>query len=308
QGPLFPCLLVNKQWNETANRILYRNLYFDTLDKWNCFNSKENNNDLSMIIITKKLVLSKLPLTGAVDAANITRLRGNIEWLEIYMCPSILPPLELFTSSLRNILLPGCALVNDSTLYAIGRNCPDLETLDLRACSRITDQGLKFIARTCLKLKTLNVGQTLNSRSGITHNSIKEIARYTSVTTLGVSGCAITDQTVWEIALYRGKNLERLSLNNCKLLTNESIPRILGYVPNLSVLEMRGCVNITNMRPVLEFKRFQLALGRTPLIEGCVVIKRRLQEMDWALTMEVSRDVLSHCIEWIYKADYDKNN
>lgn len=55
---------------------------------------------------------------------------------------------------------------------------------------------------------------------------------------------------------WDGDNVERLSLNNCKLLTDYSIPYLLGfkYFPKLSVLEIRFLDNLKDVRLIVKFK------------------------------------------------------
>src|ERR1700734_343495 len=95
--------------------------------------------------------------------------------------------------------------------------------------------------------------------------------RLTEVDTLGLAGCSVSDRGIWSVATHRGPKIERLSLNNCLNLSNASIPLILPSTPNLQVLELRGCVRITHVRPIVEFRRKWRARG--VLIEGCEIFE-----------------------------------
>jgi antagonist of mitotic exit network protein 1 len=89
---------------------------------------------------------------------------------------------------------------------------------------------------------------------------------------------------MWSVATHRGPKIERLSLNNCVNLSNASIPLILSSTPNLQVLELRGCVRITHVRPIVEFRRKWRARG--VLIEGCEVFEGRMRHDEEELERE----------------------
>jgi antagonist of mitotic exit network protein 1 len=94
----------------------------------------------------------------------------------------------------------------------------------------------------------------------------------------------VSDRGIWSVATNRGGKIERLSLNNCLALTNASIPLILSRTPNLQVLELRGCVRITSVRPIVEFRRRWR--GRGVLIEGCEVFETRMRREEEELERE----------------------
>jgi len=235
----------------------------------------------------------------------------HLEWLELHVCPDLLPDEKLLCSSrLRRIALPGCSKVDDSTLELIGRNCPNLEILDLRACENVTDKGILAVAEGCPKLKYLNVGRVKGGEK-ITCDGVDAIARYpppslftsrrlrteincrlTDVDTLGLAGCSVGDRGIWSVATNRGPKIERLSLNNCVLLSNASIPLILPSTPNLQVLELRGCVKITHVRPIVEFRRKWRVRG--VLIEGCEVFEGRMRRGEEELEAEARGENIEH--------------
>ena len=104
----------------------------------------------------------------------------RLEWLELHVCSDLSPPEQLLSSSsLKRIALPGCSRVNDLNLKSIGKNCPNLEILDLRACELVTDIGLMAISKGCPKLKYLNVGRVKGGER-ITCDGVDAIARHIS--------------------------------------------------------------------------------------------------------------------------------
>ena len=67
-------------------------------------------------------------------------------------------------------------------------------------------------------------------------------------------------------------------------LSNASIPLILPSTPNLQVLELRGCIKITHVRPIVEFRR--KVRSRGVLIEGCEVFEQRMRQAEDELERE----------------------
>ena len=106
----------------------------------------------------------------------------------------------------------------------------------------------------------------------------------TEVDTLGFAGCSVGDRGIWSIATHRGPKIGRLSLNYCLNISNASIPFIFPLTPNLRVLELRGCVMITHVRPIVEFRRMWQARG--VLIEGCEVFEARMRDGEDELAKE----------------------
>lgn len=123
---------------------------------------------------------------------------------------------------------------------------------------------------------------------GISHLKYDLMNRLTEVNTLGLAGCEVSDRGIWSVATHRGPKIERLSLNNCPNLSNASIPLILPSTPNLRVLELRGCLRITHVRPIVEFRRKWRSRG--VLIEGCEIFEWRMRREEEELQKEEQRE------------------
>lgn len=314
-GTMLSCLLVNKLWYSETRRILYKNIHFrdeSTINAFMHFNELFNSYDNESGIITlsrpKSLVLHKTSKLSQEKTDQLAELvSGGLEWLEMYTCPKLIPSLAFAAGGqLRTLILPGCTALTDSVLSQLARASPYLETLDLRACEQISDKSIRVVAHYCPQLTMLNVGRTRHGHR-ITNKGIRSIARHTQICVLGVAGCHITDTTVWELALHRGPFLERVSFNNCILLSNASVPKILGYISrSLSVLEVKNLPLLTDLVPFVMFKRYrQYQFGLTPLIEGCELFDERLREAEYLFEMEISKQIFTDTLEWIYSPDDD---
>lgn len=306
---LYNCLLVNRQWYLSARYILESKIHFRSSKRWTQFVHSQGFSKRESTQLARKprmLVLHKLADARQIELEQVAgKLGGRLEWLEFYTCPGLSPVVDLLKGgALTRIVLPGCTRVSDRTLAAIAMYCPSLEYLDLRACEYVTDRSIKIIAKYCPHLQVLNVGRTRGGE-GITYKGIKHLARQTSINTLGLAGCHIDDRAIWELALHRGPHLQRLSLNKCTMLTDASVPRVLGYMPNLTVLEIRGCIQMSNMRPMVLFKRYRERQGQPPLIEGCEIIERRMQLATIKLRQELSQRILLDCSIWLNEKTAD---
>jgi hypothetical protein len=62
------------------------------------------------------------------------------------------------------------------------------------------------------------------------------------------------------LAKYRGKALERVSVNNCYRLTNKTVQAYVKHCPNLSVFEMKECHWIDDWASVAELVQRRVLL------------------------------------------------
>lgn len=309
---LFNCMLVNKLWYQITLEIANTKHFFSNETQWNNFvNYKrcqpqelQRTNSNTKLFIMHKLSHAKQEQVEIISPS----ISGNLEWIEMYICPKVLPTRSMLLGSmLKKLIIPGSKVVNDKFLKLVSKSCPLLQTLDLRACPLVSDKGLIYVTSRCHELELINVGRHSCSEN-ITDLSLIAIARHCpKISTLGFAGCSITDRGLWEIATSNSDIIQRLSLNNCLLLTNNSLPRIIanGFFQNLSVLEIRHILNLTDLKPLIQFKRTKQRLGHVLLIEGCEVLEYRMREEEWKFDMSNSAKMLNDIQNWINSDDSD---
>ncbi|KAH3681179.1 hypothetical protein WICPIJ_007874 [Wickerhamomyces pijperi] len=289
KNTIFNCLVVNKLWYSVTKSILTKKLFFSEESKWKHFVHQTNKESLDSshgplhrsVSNTNLFILHKSKFVHQSELDQVApQISGpSLQHLELYICPQVIPPLQLFTfKNLRNLILPGSKFLNDSNLSQISKFCPLLTSLDLRQCPLISDKSIYHVSKNCQLLNTLNLSRFTNSTL-ITDKSLYFITKYLrNIDTLGFAGCSITDRGICKLALYRSNTLKRLSLNNCPLLTDSSIPLLLkqGYFYNIVVLEIRYNEKITDLRPLVEYQDKQLNNeGVKVLIECCEVLQKR---------------------------------
>lgn len=186
----------------------------------------------------------------------------KLEHLDIYICDHFsneaLYPF-LAHQSLTYLSLAGCHHISDEAILKVAEYCGRLEHLDLRACGLVSDVSLSAIAMSCPRLRHLNVGR-IRDRDKVSIKSISLIAQHTQAAVLGLAGCDIDDACMQILAKHRGLGLERVSVNSCFKISNETVYAYIRYCPNLSVFEMKECHNVNDWEAVAELVKRKVLL------------------------------------------------
>lgn len=294
-------ILVNKLWCNVAKAIIGERVLFANERNWHQLTSQPHCHrhlNRPRLIVLHKLIHSRQHLIDLLIGADWSRL----QWLEFYMCPKLLPPVEMLGPQVTKIVITGSKVVDDLFLEVVARKCPNLRELDLRACDLVSDAGIYQIARNCSHLHVLNLGRKHKGHL-ITDSSIGVVARHCrSLHTLGVAGCDITDKLVWELAAHRSDRLQRLSLNNCRLITDNSVPLILSrphpsLFQHLAVLEL-GNTSLSNWRPVIEFRRRQEYKGIAMVVEMCERLRNHYHDQEMEMDKVISQRMFSDILHW----------
>ena len=300
---LYNCLFVNRNWYFTMLSILNENLFFKTDSQFENFTSSLCTSD----IITPEpfsLVLHKIKSPQSVMDIFATQISSRrLKWLEFYICPAILPPINFISHSLKKLALPGCRSLTDDHLKLLVSKAPKLLHLDIRACDQITDASLYFTALNCPKLEMLNCGRHTRGEL-ISDVSIGMIAKHCQIRTIGLAGCGISDWAVWELALHCGSRLKRLSLNYCWKLSDVGICRVLraGLMETLSVLEVRGLA-LNDVRDIVHWKRRRSNNKHTVLIEACENLDRMMRNVETQLDLEISSRIFNDIDHWLQASE-----
>lgn len=321
RGSLHNCTMINKLWNELSMKYLLRDLTFKDSNKLMNFamNSKFiYKGTKNQANYPRSITLYKLNRFNTEDLSigfgnnNTTQDNihfNNLQSLQFYICPNLLPMDSWFKEfkNLKKLSLPGNKRIDDKFMIEISLHLENLEHLDLRACYNITDVGVVSIASRCKKLKLINLGRHKNGQA-ITDVSLVALSKYTNVETVGIAGCHITDSGLWEFAKNNGENVKRLSLNNCKGLTNMSIPYLVSYnyLPKLVVLEIRDIDNLTNVKPLIKYKLWKKAQNSPLLIESCNRITKLLSFEEEKMKKKRALASLREMQHWINESEDDK--
>lgn len=194
--------------------------------------------------------------------ARIGENARNLEYLDIYICDNFMNETLypfLLHRGLTYLSLAGCHNISDEAISRVAEYCKGLEHLDLRACGLVSDVSISKIALNCPHLRHLNVGR-IRDRERVTSKSITLIGKYTQATVLGLAGCDVDDECMQVIAEYRKSGLERISLNSCFKISNETVYTFVKHCPSLSVFEMKECHRINDWEAVATFVQRKVLL------------------------------------------------
>ncbi|SJM86310.1 related to Antagonist of mitotic exit network protein 1 [Zygosaccharomyces bailii] len=305
-GNMYCCMLVNRLWHHIALDLLLKRLHFKDLHKFHHFvqRSRTLSQTRNKVLKPTMLVLHKFHKLRQeqMDELSVWLSCENLKWLEFYICPSVVPPMSWIRkfSHLEKLVLPGNKRIDDQFLLQVSTYVRSLKVLDLRACDNVTDTGVIAMALKCPQLQACNLGRHRNG-GNITSLAVVALARHTQIETLGTAGCKVTDAGLWELAQLRGRAIRRLSLNNCDLLTNHSIPTLFAfnYFPNLAVLELRHVDQITDVKNLVQFKLWKKAQNLPILIEGCERLTMLISEEESRIRRNNSLLAMQDMSSWV---------
>ncbi|CAI4273353.1 BBL_G0003570.mRNA.1.CDS.1 [Saccharomyces cerevisiae] len=310
QGALFSCMMVNRLWLNVTRPFLFKSLHFKSVHNFKEF--LRTSQETTQVMRPSHFILHKLHQVTQPDIERLSRMEcQNLKWLEFYVCPRITPPLSWFDNlhKLEKLIIPGNKNIDDNFLLRLSQSIPNLKHLDLRACDNVSDSGVVCIALNCPKLKTFNIGRHRRGNL-ITSVSLVALGKYTQVETVGFAGCDVDDAGIWEFARLNGKNVERLSLNSCRLLTDYSLPILfaLNSFPNLAVLEIRNLDKITDVRYFVKYNLWKKSLDAPILIEACERITKLIDQEENRVKRINSLVALKDMTAWVNADDEIENN
>ncbi|QWU88502.1 hypothetical protein CA3LBN_002810 [Candidozyma haemuli] len=306
---LHTCLLVNKLFHRVAKEVLGEKLFFTDERTFGKFIDPAKPQHFYDGMSPKTLVLSKMFYLRQAHFASVCEKLdlSRLEWLELYMCPKVAPTVSFLQPSLKTLIVTGSKALDDFALVEVAQRCPNLQVLDVRACENVTDHGIYSIGQKCKNLTTLNLGRKKRGHLITDHSVCAVAVNNPRLTTVGVAGCYITDRSIWQLTLTCGKRLQRLSLNNCPYVSDQSVPVVLHHnlLQNLTVLEIRFVSRITNFEPIIAYKRRQAARGVNVLVETCEELFVRMRDQAKNMDRVISERVVRDISEWANGKDDD---
>ncbi|KAI5597470.1 hypothetical protein POPTR_002G074700v4 [Populus trichocarpa] len=222
--------------------------------------------DLQDLDLSKSFKLSDLSLYALAHGfPNLTKL--NISGCTAFSDVS----LEYLTEFCRKLkILNLCGCVNGATdraLQAIGRNCSQLQSLNLGWCENVSDVGVMSLAYGCPDIRTLDLCGCVC----ITDDSVIALAnRCPHLRSLCLYYCRnITDRAMYSLVHNRVKNkpamwesmkgrydeegLKSLNISQCTAITPPAVQALCDSFPALHTcsgrhsLVMSGCWNLTSV-------------------------------------------------------------
>jgi hypothetical protein len=178
-------------------------------------------------------------------------------------------------AALEELWLSGCQQVTDGGLKELTR-LTALKTLSLFRAGRITDVGLKELAR-LPRLETL----ALYGAKQVTDAGLRELTRSKTLTGLTVEETGATEAGLRAFVADRGKQLRSLSLRDMPV-TDEFVADLAARAPDLEYLSLNECKQVTDksVGPLSRLVKLRAltALHTSISREGVVTLRRRLPD------------------------------
>jgi hypothetical protein len=197
--------------------------------------------------------------------------------LQLSFCGRLIDPTLLQIASrlhsLEHLILTGPFLITTgawkSTLQIIGHR---LRTFEISDTARWDEECSKMLVTKCPNLEVVG----LKRINGLSNESIQWFSKLKNLKSLDLTEPTgiITDEYIVQIIRATGNKLEKLILDGCLELGDETFQAITQYCPNLQFLSLALLDKITDECVVKGFKSWKKNHGLITLnISRCVGIK-----------------------------------
>ncbi|KAJ3115093.1 hypothetical protein HDU96_001205 [Phlyctochytrium bullatum] len=154
---------------------------------------------------------------------------------DVSLCSKLGPNLEI-------LRLTECAILDDSTLLVVPKQCPNLRVLDLWGSTSVSDLSVVPILQACDKLQAVDI--TFTSVGSRTVELLASSTIAPMIHTIFMEGIIVSPKILHDLIRQRGPLLRELILCGClenATNVNEVLSFISTYAPNLRQLDVVGC-------------------------------------------------------------------
>ena len=203
------------------------------------------NDFLSQSDLSSSRQLSRSHVNATFNSLKVRVPRGSINWSNFWRRYNL--------HSVKKIIVVDRPFPV-SQLRFIADNCPQLRTLHLLNClpnTRMTIAGLLMISRGCPLLNDLAIANCPSMianaltllRAGRVNGVI--VRTFQNLKNIKLSGYSIIDQSIVRLVGTRWPEIVKLDLMNCYDLTNNAVEAIGAACRNLELLSLYNCRNIS---------------------------------------------------------------
>ena len=256
---------------------------------------------------------AKLHLRRSNPTLFPSLVRRGIKKVQVLSLRKSLRELVNGIPNLESLNLSGCYNLSDSALdTAFNRDLPSLQRLNLSLCKDVTDNSLGRIATHCKNLETLELGGcTKISNTGLLLISwgLKRIKSLNLRSCWQISDCGIAHLAGMDGKPNTGAfSLERLSLQDCQKLSDESLRYISEGLTRVRAVNLSFCASITDtgMKPMSRLASMEELnlrscdnisdIGVGYLAEGSV----RLQRLDVSFCDRITDASMAHVASGLF--------
>ena len=228
-----------------------------------------------------------------METINLTKNK----WVDDYVVEQISVK---FQKSLRSINLEHTS-VTDHALSFIGKKCAALRDLSLSVCPKVSDRGLSQLVRK-VHLSSLHISHNHCITDAGIASLLSASGQLYSITLMNCP--KLTDasiESIYEAIKAWGKRrntksltIKSVVLRDNHLLTAQSLVFLSSAVPNLEILDIKGCANIDINKGLREMESLtslrELTIGPSDFVINA-------NELVESLLYHVARLTLLHLVD-----------
>ena len=218
----------------------------DTKGLWSICNQLEVNPGRA----AKMRHLDISPCNAAIKSSHLIKLMtccSGLESVNLSLCKEVtkaaLTQLGRQCRNLQSLDL-SVTRVTDKALVSLAENCSTLVRLNLRACSLITDEAIIAISQFSPSLTFVDISLT---GARVTDAAVIALTlNCPSLVELNASACNITDAAVTAVA-QNCLDMESIDLSYCCQITDSGVLDLVGRCSNMRTLSLKGNNEITDL-------------------------------------------------------------
>ena len=142
---------------------------------------------------------------------------------------------------LETLAVKDCS-ITDRGLLVIVEGCPQLRSFEIHSALHISIGGIMALSRGCKELREITLKKMISMPDGCLSISAQGCPKLTS---LAIRDSDITDAAISYLA-GDYHNLERLTIEHCKKISNTGLIAIASCCPGLQSITILSCPNISN--------------------------------------------------------------
>uniref|UniRef100_A0A8C4ZXP0 F-box/LRR-repeat protein 2 n=1 Tax=Gadus morhua TaxID=8049 RepID=A0A8C4ZXP0_GADMO len=242
-----------------------------------CLSLSKFCSKLKHLDLTSCVSITNHSLKALSDGCRMLEML-NLSWCD-QMTRDGIEALARGCNGLRALFLRGCTQLDDGALKHLQKHCPELTTINIQSCTQMTDDGMVSLCRGCHKLQILcmsgcsNITDASLTALGLNCPRIKilEAARCSHVTDAGftvLARASVSSYYISRASIFLGSittiittsilcflpffyfqnchELEKMDLEECILLTDNTLVQLSIHCPRLQALSLSHCELITD--------------------------------------------------------------
>jgi hypothetical protein len=255
------------------------------------------------------IYLQKLCLTGQYSASTVNGLlQAAPNLTDVRLRNTIFDDVGFQTlsrkQSLATLVLYGCSSVTTTSMAALAAACVALRTLGVggrTVAKRKTALALEVFAMYCKQLECLLLRDLSADGLNVVLGRCGARLRFLSLINVQCNNSC----ELFSVAAHCS-HLQELWLDNCFGLTADSLVRLMGSLPSVTLLVVQSCTAVTDAvlraisKNMLKLKGLNLLHSSGYTEEGALTIIRSLRALEW-FVVETKHAIFTRVVVGVWK-------